>query len=210
MQVLGTESYEQEVQRITLQPGGIFGKRQGRGEEERERKKEGDKERERNTQKKFTLRTVSTPSETEIRSSKQWLRRVCSLCENWSSCRLLICGLFCMNSMYASVKMLPLNVFQKDYKNFLSLALGKGEFKSRRPINRPPDPSALRRIPVKRSQNSSARDLFSNLALQADLGQVNTLGTSFCLLYNGTNGKFLKETYGYEQAVTSFLIPTLF
>lgn len=52
MQVLGTKFYEQEVQRITLQPGGIGGKRQGREEEERERKKEGDKERERNTQKK--------------------------------------------------------------------------------------------------------------------------------------------------------------
>lgn len=99
--------------------------------------------------------------------------------------------------------------FKKNYKNILSLALGKGESKSRRPINRPPDPSVLRRIPVTRLQNSSARDPESSLALQADLGQVNILGTSFSLLYNEANDKFLKETCRYDQAVIAFLIPTL-
>lgn len=99
--------------------------------------------------------------------------------------------------------------FKKNYKNILPLTLGKGEFKSRRPIKRPSDPSVLRRIPKTGSQNSSARDLDPNLALQADLGQVNILGTSFSLLYKGANDKLLKETCRYEQAVISFLIPTL-
>lgn len=75
--------------------------------------------------------------------------------------------------------------FKKNYKNILSLALSKGEFKSRRLINIPPDSSVLVRTPVKRSQNSSSRDLDSNLALQADLGQVKIFGGPgfpFCIM----------------------------
>lgn len=39
--------------------------------------------------------------------------------------------------------------FKKNYKNILSPALSKGEFKSRRFINIPPDPSVPIRTPVK-------------------------------------------------------------
>lgn len=99
--------------------------------------------------------------------------------------------------------------FRKNYKNILSLALSKGEFKSRRLINIPPNPSVLVRTPVKRSQYSSSRDLDSNLALQAGHRQVNIVGPWFSLLYNGTKTKFLEETHRYEWVVISFLIPTL-
>lgn len=117
----------------------------------------------------------------------------------------MICGFFvcilCFNKN-AYFKYLS----KKTYENILSLALGKGEIKSKRPINISLNSSVLLKNSCEKKPEFKCKRLGSNLVLLAALGQVIFEPRS-SLLCNGAN-EFLKEAGRYEWVAFPFPIPT--